>query len=62
MQNIFHTGYKFCISFGWDAPVFIPVRLKFIFFNITRIVSLLTGSAIPFLFTSSVSSSSVQRE
>ena len=57
MQDIFHTGYKFCISFGRDAPVFIPVRLKFIFFNITRIVSLLTGSAIPFLFTSSVSSS-----
>lgn len=61
MKDVLHTGHKFGIFFGWDTPVFVHMRLKFIFFNITRMVSLLTGSATPFLFTSSVSSSSVQR-
>ena len=32
-QNIFHRRYKGCVSFRRDFPVFLAVRLKFIFFN-----------------------------
>lgn len=31
IQYFFHTGYKFCILFWVNAPVFVFVMLKFIF-------------------------------
>lgn len=31
VQDVLHAGYEFCVFFGWDAPVDIFVKSKFIF-------------------------------
>ena len=45
IKDIFHMCYEFGISFLGDAPVSVPVWSDFVFFNVRRIVSRLTGSS-----------------
>ena len=43
VKDILHARYEFRVFFDWDAPVFVFVRSKFVFFKALRIASLLTG-------------------
>ena len=45
VKNIFHTGYEFRVFFFGETPVVVSVRPQFVFFNVRRMVSWLTGSS-----------------
>ena len=43
VKDILHAGYELRVFFCGDAPVFVFVRSKFVFFKVLRIASLPTG-------------------
>lgn len=45
VKDVFHTRYKFCVCFVWEAPVLAAVRSKPVFFKVLRIASRLIGSS-----------------
>lgn len=52
IQDILHTGYKFCIFFWRDTPVAVAVRSKFVFLKPFRSCPCLQGHPVllwPFL-------------
>src|SRR5262245_9005030 len=61
IKHIFHRGDEGGIGFGWDLPLLLQPRLKFVFFSVRRTVSGAILSTTPSATSLSASKTNVQR-